>query len=117
MIKAILKMSDEHNRVLAALKHRRGRAQAVSNSELADAVGLDVRRTRRIVKELREQFGQPIGTAYGSMGGQYLIATRGERRETVAKLLQHGVSIFRAAHAVDRSAARCVLSQLELEFE
>lgn len=112
-----LHMPRDHQRVLAALQHCRGRRQAVSNADLAATLGLNPRLLRRVIKELAEQFGQPIGTAYGSeAGGHYWIVDPAERRATVDALLRHGASLFKRAHSLDRAAARATLGQLEMEL-
>lgn len=112
-----LHMPLEHQRVLNVLRHCQGRDQAVSNEKLAAIAGVGVRHCRRIVKELVEQFGEHIGSAYGNHGGHYMIASDRERRETVDHLLRHGASTFRRAHRLDKAAAKRTLGQLEMELK
>jgi hypothetical protein len=110
-------MPDEHYRVLGILRHCKGRSAAVGNRELARLAKLPERRVRHIVKDLIEQFGESIGTAYGNEGGHFIIATDKERKQAVGALLNHAASTFRRAHKLDRTAARETLGQLDLELK
>ena len=117
MKKSEIYMPSEHQRVWQALQHCRGFDQAVSHADMAEALGLGVRRYRKIVQELKGQFAKPIGSRFGQGGGHYLIVTEEERRSTIAALWAHAVSCIRGIKALDNAAAKKLSKQLELELK
>ena len=112
-----LYMPPDHERVWRALRHCRGRDAAVPHTRMAQILGLGERQYRKVVQDLKLQWGKPIGTRFGAGGGYYLITNEEERRESVSGLLRHAVSCFRGAYRLDRAAARETLQQLELDLQ
>ena len=110
-------MPPEHERVWKALQHCRGFEQAVKHADMADALGLGVRRYRKIVQELKTQFAKPIGSRFGQGGGYYLIVTDDERKSSIKALWGHALSCIRGIRALDKAAAKKLTKQLELEME
>ncbi len=94
----------DHRRVLRALEGRRGRANVISQSGLAQATGLGQRRVRRIIYELIVDLGQQICSTYGGAGqaGYFLPATPAEAAQAAQALREHALAMLRRASVLER---------------
>ena len=110
-------LSADEARVLAAVRARRGKADAVAVPDLARDTGIDDRRVQQVVKHLVERHQAPIGTATTAPCGYYWIVSDDERREVRDSLVRRALSTLRRARAYDRAGwvARMV-GQVELEL-
>lgn len=92
--------SDNKNTVWEILQSHKGKAQAISQHDLAGQAGLSPRGAREIVKLLIEEERRLICSNYSGTGGYYLPETEAELDETRAILKAHARSIFRRCQAL-----------------
>lgn len=91
-----------------------GTMQSICQEDLAAVSGIRKRRVRKIIKELIEQFGCPIGTLYTSVGGYFWIMTKDEADLTCMKMEDHGKSILSRVAALKGLTLREYVGQLDL---
>lgn len=95
-------LSKDERDVLRVLVKHRGKANAVTVPAVADAVGLNCRRTQKVVKALLEVHGIPMGTSYSHEApGWYVCETEDERKENRQALRGRALSILQRAKAFD----------------
>ena len=88
--------------VLAVIRQRRGRAQAISMREIAARTGVNERTVQAIVKFLVEERQIAIGTAVARPFGYYILATDAERRACRNHFLRRALSTLQHAKAFDQ---------------
>lgn len=93
-------LSEEQRLLLSVLVRCHGQANAKPVPELANLAGLSPRRAQDVVKELIEEWGIPIGSAYvPPHAGWYVCATEPERRENYDALGRRALSILKRRKA------------------
>lgn len=95
-----LNIKETSARVWMVLQAHRGRANAISQNNLAHEIGLGPRTAREVVKHLIENEGRQICSAYNAGGGYYLPETQDEIEETRRLLRSHAISIFKRCKAL-----------------
>ena len=79
-------MSAEGAAVLRILENHKGRDRAIKSAEVGGRIGLSDRRVRMVIKELVEDFNQPILSSPIEPAGFYLAQTRGEYTRAIDSL-------------------------------
>ena len=115
-------LDEAEARVLALLRVRRGRAQAIKVEDLATLVGAGGsglgtggRQVQDVVKRLREQHGVPICSAAGRPAGYYMAATADELEACYREHRSKALSTLKAMAAIKRVGLAELLGQLALE--
>ncbi len=110
-----LRMPVDHEWIRNLLKmYHQGATRAICQADLAAETGINKRRVRSIIKELIEQFGEPIGTLYTSVGGYYWITSKGESDVTCKSITDHCISGLARVAALKGITLREYVGQLEL---
>lgn len=92
--------TDSKTTVWEILQSHKGKANAISQHDLAGQAGLSPRGAREIVKLLIEEERRLICSNYSGTGGYYLPETDAELEETRTILKAHARSIFRRCQAL-----------------
>lgn len=110
-------MTEDEQLVWDLVSGHRGRARAVSASDLAHATGLTDRAVRAIIKTLIEQFGCPIASTPQAPAGYFLPETLEEIRETLDSLKGRALSILHRMARLRGEALPDLVGQLALELK
>ena len=95
-------MNEEERIVWAILKHRaRGRAQALTNQQVAQMAGMEQRHVRALIARLVVDHGQLIGSASGQ--GVFVIETEADLAAAERCLDEHAKPIFQRKAAIRRA--------------
>jgi len=111
-------LRDTEARVLAVVQGHRGRDNAISRADLAEAVGLPDRTVRKVKERLIKVYGYPICSSYAhDCGGYYWPVTDEEIQAARRKLRSHALGILESESRLGRISRgmRTVLQQLRLE--
>lgn len=92
----------------------KGMINAVSQADLAAKLGYRPRQVRQIIKDLIEQFGQPIGSLYTRHGGYYWITSKSEAEWTCKQITDHSISGLSRVAALKGITLREFMGQIEL---
>jgi hypothetical protein len=112
-------LRDTEARVLAVIRGRRGRDNAISRAELSEATGLPDRTVRRHKERLVKLFGYPVCASYeAKRGGYYWPVTDEEIQRVRRKLRGHALSILVSDSRLGKISKRMrnLLEQLRLEI-
>lgn len=111
-------LTDLEARVLAAIRAHRGRANAISRAELAEATGLPDRTVRKVKERLIKVYGYPVCCDY-ERGGYYWPATDEEIQFARRKLRRHALGILVSDSRLGKISRRMrnVIEQLRLEAQ
>jgi len=83
--------------------HHRGRANAISMSELARLAGLSTRAVQSAVEYLISEHRKPLGSSCGKPSGYYVIVDQADLELTFHNRVSRGIANFRAAYALKKS--------------
>ena len=92
----------------------KGAVRAICQADLAAKVGLRRRMVRQIIKDLIEQFGQPIGTLYTKHGGYFWATSKTEMDISCMKISDHCISGLSRVAALKGITLREFVGQLDL---
>jgi len=104
----------EEHKVLEVLKRRKGKKNAIGKRRLSEILEMDERVVRKVIKELIEKHGVPIGSDYSH--GYYIVSEPEEVEETYNTLKSHALSILKRAATLKRTSLKRLLGQLEVEL-
>ena len=91
-----------------------GAQRAICQTDLAAVSGIPKRKVRDIIKDLIEQFGQPIGTMYGKVGGYFWIENKTEADLTCKQITDACISGLARVAALKKITLRELVGQLDL---
>lgn len=100
------------DRVIECL--RTGRANALSQGEIALMTGMSRRMVREIITELVVSTDLMIGSATEPDGGYYIIQTAAELREALLHLYPREAAIRKRRQALEAKGARMFGGQVSL---
>lgn len=104
-------LTSEERRVWELIPH--GRARAIKQSLLADAVGLSTRTLQHVLKDLTEVHGLPVASACSKPMGVFIPETEAEVDAFIEQLTSRALSCFRRIKALKVSAAMSLATELQ----
>lgn len=93
------------------LQSHKGKANSISQNDLAAQVGVQPRCAREIVKSLIENDREKICSNYDAGGGYFIPESDAEIKEARQKLKSHAISIFKRYSALDGN-----IKELQMEL-
>jgi hypothetical protein len=111
-----IRMPVDHEWIRNLLReYHRGAVRAICQADLAAETGIRKRRCRKIIKDLIEQFGCPIGSLYTHVGGYFWINTSGETEVTCKKMTDHAIAMLSRVAELKKIALPDLLGQLSID--
>ena len=93
-----------------------GRAAAITQEQLAEAVHLPPREMRDIIAAPIITHEIPIGSASGTPPGYFIIGSPGEAAQVYEELTRHGVATLRRRRAIGRIVDGAVRRKIQIEL-
>jgi len=110
-----IQMPLDHKMICNIIRDQhQGAIASINQADLAAVSGIRKRRVRKIIKELIEQFGMPIGTLYTQAGGYFWITTKSEAEVSCKAISDHAISQLSRVAALKKTTLRKYVGQLDL---